>query len=114
MDAFSAKNYTLRNAPRYIRLLGDKSIRPEPAQHIIEFPGGAIEVSRTTEGNYWAHILVNNEQFAEGDGSGYTSARGEVINARVGRSNEKSIASLERLGDVYQIAVLVRSVKLGA
>ena len=57
----TTKNFLYGKAPRKIELLGDKTIRPEPATHIIEFPGGAIELSRTTDGNYWAHIIVNRD-----------------------------------------------------
>lgn len=48
-----------QHAPEKITLLGSKQ-KPEPAQHIIEFPGGAIEVSRCSDGvHYWAHIHIN-------------------------------------------------------
>ena len=31
---------------------------PEPATGVIKFPGGHVEVSRCTDGTYWAHIEV--------------------------------------------------------
>ena len=31
---------------------------PEPQSAIIRFPGGNVEVSRTTDGDYWAHVVV--------------------------------------------------------
>ena len=34
---------------------GDKT-SPEPSTGIIKFPGGHVEVSRTSDGKYWAHI----------------------------------------------------------
>lgn len=33
---------------------------PEPSTGIIKFPGGHVEVSRTSDGSYWAHVSVNN------------------------------------------------------
>jgi hypothetical protein len=36
---------------------GDKR-RPEPSTAIIKFPGGHVEVSRCTDGTYWAHLSV--------------------------------------------------------
>lgn len=30
--------------------------RPEPTTGVIRFPGGHIEVSRCSDGSYWAHI----------------------------------------------------------
>jgi hypothetical protein len=50
MDKFTAKT---------IHLYGDKKTKTEPAQHIITFPGGSVEVSRCDDGTYWAHIARN-------------------------------------------------------
>lgn len=36
---------------------GDRR-RPEPSTAIIKFPGGHVEVSRCTDGTYWAHLSV--------------------------------------------------------
>lgn len=107
-DKFTAKNYPISTAPKRIELLGEKTQRPEPAQHIIEFPGGAVEVSRTSDGNYWAHILVHQEApFA--DGSLRVSARGEVLGSRVATSD--GLTSIDGEASVTQIAVLVRPVR---
>lgn len=32
--------------------------RPEPSTGAIKFPGGVIEVSRTSDGSYWVHVSV--------------------------------------------------------
>lgn len=29
---------------------------PEPQTAVIKFPGGHVEVTRTTDGRYWAHV----------------------------------------------------------
>jgi hypothetical protein len=42
-----------------LHLYGDKTKAVEPAQHIITFPGGSVEVSRCEDGTYWAHIARN-------------------------------------------------------
>lgn len=31
---------------------------PEPSTAVIKFPGGHVEVSRTSDGRYWAHLEV--------------------------------------------------------
>lgn len=36
---------------------GDKKF-PEPSTGVIKFPGGHVEVSRCSDGTYWAHINV--------------------------------------------------------
>lgn len=108
-DAFTAKSWPFTRAPKRIELLGDKTKRPEPAQHIIEFPGGAIEVSRTASGDYWAHIVVNHG-FADDDQDGMHAATGDVIDSRVFRPG----SGLSEVGDhqrIQQIAVLIRPVR---
>lgn len=104
----TAKNYPITKAPARIELLGDKTVRPEPAQHIIEFPGGAVEVSRTSDGNYWAHIIVHHGHVLE-DGSTREQARGEVVGSRVQAVN--GLFPIPRHEGLTQIAVLIRPVK---
>lgn len=106
MSAFTAQQMIIGKAPKRIELLGDKTKKVESAQHIIEFPGGAIEVSRCTDGTYWAHILLNHG-FDEGDGKGFSSARGEVIESRVQRDGEH-VLSLDHGSRITQIAVQIR------
>jgi hypothetical protein len=36
---------------------GDRR-NPEPGTAVIKFPGGHVEVSRCTDGSYWAHVEV--------------------------------------------------------
>ena len=110
MSAFTAKVYQCGKAPKRIELLGDKTKRPESAQHIIEFPGGAVELTRTTDGNYWAHIIINRGQVID-DAEGRASARGLAIESRIGRQHAASIGSIEACSDIEQIAVLIRTVK---
>jgi hypothetical protein len=106
MSAFTAKNYQIARAPKRIALLGDKTKRPEPAQHIIEFPGGAIELSRCSNGDYWAHIIVNRSHAVD-DTEGLKSAVAEVVDARVDMTDGVMPLPVS-LEDVDQIAVLIR------
>ena len=32
---------------------------PEPSTGIIKFPGGHVEVSRTSNGEYWVHTFID-------------------------------------------------------
>jgi hypothetical protein len=108
---FTARNWPIKKAPARIELLGDKTRRPEPAQHIIEFPGGAIELSRTTEGDYWAHIIVNRRYAVEEMG-GLRSAIGEIVGSRITRTNKTdAVRDIDADEDVEQIAVLIRPVR---
>lgn len=35
---------------------------PEPSTAIIKFPGGHVEVCRTSDNRYWAHVEVSNPE----------------------------------------------------
>lgn len=105
----TAKNWVLDKAPKRIKLLGDKA-RPESAQHIIEFPGGAVEISRTSDGDYWAHIIVNHG-FGDGDTDGISGAQGHVVDARIDRAHPLGVQTPKDLKAIQQIAVLIRKGK---
>lgn len=40
-----------------IEFKGDRR-KPEPRTAVIKFPGGHVEVTRTSDGKYWAHLEV--------------------------------------------------------
>lgn len=103
-DKFTVKSYQIDKAPKKITLLGNRS-KPESAQHIIEFPGGAIELSRTTDGNYWAHIIVNRVKVVD-DTKGLYSAYGEIIDSRI--DCEDGIMEVPGFPEITQIAILIR------
>ncbi|MFM2668555.1 hypothetical protein AAFX24_27830 [Vibrio mediterranei] len=42
----------------HIIIKGDKR-NPEPTLHVIQFPGGQIEVSRCSDNTYYAHVHIN-------------------------------------------------------
>ncbi len=113
MSAFTSKVSQYGKGAKRIELLGDKTKRPESAQHVIEFPGGAIELSRTTDGDYWAHIIINRGTVID-DAEGRVSAHGEVIGSRIGRAGHPDIDGIEAEHAVEQIAVLIRTVKAEA
>ncbi len=107
-QAFTCKVMTINKAPARIELLGDKTKRPESAQHVIEFPGGAVEVSRTSDGNYWAHILINH-QFADADFGGMHHAMGEVVDSRF--TADGKLYDIPDFPNVTQIAVLIKEIR---
>lgn len=115
----TAKAYQLGRAPKRIDLLGDKTKRPESAEHIITFPGGAIELARTSDGDYWAHVIINADADCHLEDQ-FHSARGEVVASRVDfglddirSTGVRALAVPEgcSLAGVRQIAVLVRSLR---
>lgn len=60
----TAKTFKFEPGSKIV-LKGDPS-NPESAEHHIIFPGGSISVCRTTDGNYWAHVYVNEKEVIEG------------------------------------------------
>lgn len=102
----TAKNWPINKAPKQMRLFGDKTKKPESAQHIIEFPGGAIEVSRTSDDEYWAHIIVNRG-FGDGDSDGLTSAQGEIVASRI--DSAAGVLDVPNAETMTQIAVRIRA-----
>ena len=89
-------------------LLGDRSIKLEKPRTIVGFPGGDVEIARTSDGDYWVHVAVR------GGGRDPKQAAGRIVRARMdhdGRYNEPGNAALNEAiaaGDVRHIAFLVR------
>lgn len=89
-------------------LLGNPKIKPEKPHTIIGFPGGDVEIARTSEGLYWVHVAVR-------DGSAWGAPTGgQIVRARLdaeGRYADAANATLDDelgLGDIRHIAFLIR------
>lgn len=102
---FTVNNQLFGKAPARLQLFGDKTRKIESASHIIEFPGGAIELSRTSAGDYWAHVLVNRE-FADNDCKGLCNSFGDVIAARISASD--GVHAFPAHPEITQFAILIR------
>ena len=107
--ASTAINDLFDKAPAKRTLHGDKKKKPESATHIIEFPGGAVEVSRLDDGSYWAHIIVNRAHALRTLAPGMGSAIGEVLDSRIDWHERRAedIPSLPDAGSLTQIAVRI-------
>lgn len=116
MSVFTARQMTFGLAPKRLDLHGDKRRKTEPAQHVLTFPGGAVEISRTEGGDYWVHVHVNRTWATE-DHEGMRGAHGEVADSRVVRrsiggraTNPEDVPGAE---DIEQFALLVRPSRPG-
>jgi hypothetical protein len=105
--AATSKVYQLGKAPKRIQLFGDQKRQAESAQHVIEFPGGAIELTRTEDGDYWAHIVVNRNEVIE-EADGLVSALGEITDSRIDSST--GVIDVPNYENVTQVALRIRSV----
>lgn len=109
MAAYTAINDLFDNAPAKRVLRGDKKRKPEPAQHIIEFPGGAVEASRLDDGSYWAHIIINRSQALEALAPGMGCALGRVVDSRVDWAERRleEIPGITDAVNLTQVAVRI-------
>lgn len=108
MAAYTVINNLFDDAPARRVLKGDKKRKSEPATHIIEFPGGAIELSRLDDGSYWAHIIINRDYALDGM-EGTKGALGRVVDSRVDWA-ERRLENIPYLPDgasLTQIAVRI-------
>lgn len=66
-----------------VRLLGDKR-QPEPSTFLVQFPGGEVEIARTSDDRYWVHVRPNTaEDEVASDGA---KKAGRLARARVDHS----------------------------
>jgi hypothetical protein len=107
-NLFTAENYLYDKAPEKIDLLGDKTKKREKGQHIIEFPGGAIEVSRTSDGQYWAHIIINRV-WADKDQKGMNAKLGEIAGSII--MSDNGPIEIPDSPHITQISVLIKPVE---
>jgi len=72
-----------------IEFKGDKR-NPEPGTAVIKFPGGHVEVSRCSNGDYWAHVEVVSPENITDSRLDYTAAAWAELGSipEVPRSNE--------------------------
>lgn len=88
-------------------LFGDPSIKREKPYTIICFPGGNVEIARTTDGSYWVHVAVR------AGGRDPEQKPGRIVRARMdhrGRYNDEGNAALNaaiEAGDVEHLAFLI-------
>jgi hypothetical protein len=63
-----------------IHIEGDRR-RPEPSTAVITFPGGSVEVCRTSDGTYWVHVARTNERHAIPDDP--ARCEGVIVDSRI-------------------------------
>jgi len=82
---------------------GDKLTQAEAATYLTKFPGGHVEISRCTNGDYWIHVHVNRSEF-DGEGAGrIKDARLDLLGKHAGEANVGDFNS----PNLYHLAVRV-------
>lgn len=92
-----------------VRLLGDRT-QPEPSTFLVKFPGGDVEVSRTSDGNYWVHVRAGSP--ADSEVIEGLALPGDLAQARVDyAAPDGEVTSGEEIGfkpTARHVAVLVK------
>jgi len=87
-----------------VELRGDRR-NPEPESFRVAFPGGDVDIVRTTNDEYWVHVRVNKPGR---DNPEYVM--GKIIDARLDcegkHANETDVGDFNR-PDLYHLAVRV-------
>lgn len=88
-----------------IKFEGDKR-SPEPETGVIKFPGGHVEVTRTTDGRYWAHVAIDDPSLVDESRIDYTFAGYKAA--------EIKIPNVPFADQIKHIALLVHKPKAGS
>jgi len=90
----------MKHENKLIEVFGDKHKKAEPIHHTIAFPGGHINVTRTTDDQYWAHIWVNTEQILEDHEH---SKLGEIKRIRI--DTEDGVKTIEEKTNHFAVLI---------
>lgn len=90
-----------------IQIKGDKR-NPEPTTAVIRFPGGFVEVSRCSDGSYWAHLCRYDS--APDD----ESPAGRIVGHRLDYSPESGLRDVQGLPQGEHITQMAIRVAAGA
>lgn len=91
-----------------IQILGNKR-NPEPSTAVIRFPGGFVEVSRCTDGSYWAHLCRHSEVPDE------ESPAGQIMGSRIGYAPESGIREIPPIPhEAHLVQMAIRVAAKGA
>lgn len=86
-------------------LLGDPARKLEKPLTIVRFPGGHVEIARTTDDHYWVHVAVRTEVGAKQPGR-VTKARIDFT-GRHGNEANTVLSQEIAQGDVEHVAFLI-------
>lgn len=90
-----------------IMIRGDRR-NPEPSSAIIRFPGGHVEVSRTSSGDYWVHVERNVEARDEESVLGrIVASRIDYVPGAAERYPGHAIPPMPAHEDVQHVAMLI-------
>lgn len=85
--------------------------KPEPDSFRVHFPGGCVDIERCSDGDYWVHVIVNNEdRLREMTGDETDEIPAQFLEARLHmmgkHSSEANLGDFENPG-LYDVALKV-------
>lgn len=91
-----------------VKLKGNRK-NPEPESFRIAFPGGDVDVVRTTDDEYWVHVRVNTPNKSDADAvlGKLVDARLDIEGVHAGDTDEGDFSH----ADLYHLAVRVAVVE---
>ena len=92
-------------------ICGDKTKKLEPEHHEFRFPGGNVNIQRTSNNEYWVHIALNQEQVLDEVPS--LSAKGFFCDSRLDLKHEEylkhGIPEIEHIENANHVAIRVKT-----
>jgi len=97
-------NWPGKNATGEFTLYGDREKTIEKVTTVINFPGGHVEISRTSNNQYWVHVGITHPENKWGAQAGkLIDARIDVIN----KNADKHRAAPLLQSDIDHVAFLI-------
>jgi len=91
------------------RIYRGKKTKREPEHHEFIFPGGNINIQRTSDDDYWVHIVVNKGQVLDDIPS--RSKPGKFVDSRVDllfeETQQQSVIPINNVENAGHIAVRI-------
>lgn len=90
-----------------LRLYGDPKRTPEPETIRVYFPGGEVELTRCSDGDYWVHVKRTEAEEAKWNDDAEEGAfKGARLDQRSKSASDSDLGDFEA-PDLYHVAVRI-------
>jgi len=69
-------------------IYGDKDKKLEPEHHEFKFPGGSVNIQRTSNNEYWVHLMVIEDAMPEIE-THMEQKAGKIVDSRIDLTHEE-------------------------
>jgi hypothetical protein len=81
--------------------------KPEPTTAVIKFPGGHVEVTRCSDGTYWAHLAMTRPESVDDGGGTIIDSRLDYVHGAHVHYEGKRIPPLPAAEHIEHMAIRV-------